>query len=166
MAFTTIFKMENVVSFVNAKMTDIPQDILVSNFDLGAIHDTCMQHVHSTMCALCNYMSFPYFKISAASTFSVIHFDDRMLASCSDSDDVLVMNATLAYLSNSAQPKVDFPYLLFHSAAYRYVQALHALFDTIRSFTKAMFVEDGVTGSMASVVSPHTPSLQRCFKYF
>lgn len=131
---------------------DIAQNVLVSNFICGASLASCMRHIRFLKFILRILVSCEYFKSSEASTFGVIHLDDKTLAPWSDSDAVLPLEAAPAYLSSPTKPKDDFPCHHFQSAAYRYVQTLRALFSFIRFFNKDMFAEDRFTEFLASEV--------------
>lgn len=88
--------------FVDARTTDIAQDLLVSKFIRTASFAGCMRHVGATKFVLRNSMLLEYFKRSVASTFEVTYFHDKVLAFCSGSDAVLPFKAASAYFSNPA----------------------------------------------------------------
>lgn len=87
-----------------------------------------------------------------ASMFEVTYLNDKILSSCSNSIVDFLLKGTSLYLSNPARPKGEFRWPPFHSAAYRYVQALPALIGTIRFFKNEIFPEDGLTGFSPSEV--------------
>lgn len=150
MVHGTSSEMDYGAPFIHARMTDIAQNLLVSNIVSGASVASCTQHIRITKFGLRNQMSVEYFQRSAASTFGFTHLDERTLASCSDSEAVHLMKAVSPYLLITAKLKGDFPCCSFCCAAYSYVQMWHASFEAIRSFSNAMFVEnvfDEILGS-------------------
>lgn len=70
----TTLKIDCGVSFADAKMTNISQDLLVSKFFFGffgASFASCMRHARMKKFALRNSMSFKYFEKSVACMFGV-----------------------------------------------------------------------------------------------
>lgn len=87
---------------------DNVQDSVVPKFIHRASFVSCMRHVRVTKFVLLNPMSCEYFGSSAEPTFGVTLLNDKVLASCSDSDAVLLLKVTSAYLSNTGR-RVSFP---------------------------------------------------------
>lgn len=85
--------MEYGTSFADARTTDIAQDLIVSNLIRGASLASCIRLVRVTKFFLLNSMSLECFESSTAFTFAVTHLYDKVLASCSDSDVVLLLKA-------------------------------------------------------------------------
>lgn len=152
MAFAITFEIDYGTSFIYAWTTDIAQDLHVSKFIRGASLVSFMGYVRVTRLVLRNSVLFEYFGRSAASTFGVTHLGGKILASCSDSDAVLLLKATTEYLSNPASAKSEYFCQSFYTVAYRYTQPLHVLFSSLRSFNNEMFADDGHKGFFVSEV--------------
>lgn len=122
-----------------------------------------MQHGHVTKFVLHSPVFFEYVESSAEPTFGVPHFDDKILASCLAIYAVLLLNLSLAYLSNMAMPKVEFACRRFYPAAYRCVQALYALFRAFKYLSND--VREGRVHSVASFRGPaHTYTYNSCIQ--
>lgn len=87
--FATMLEMNYGVYFVEAKTTNLAQDLLFTNFVPGASLSCYMRHVCTTKFDLRKLFLFEHSENTAASTFGVTHPDDECLASCSESDTVL-----------------------------------------------------------------------------
>lgn len=137
--FATTFKMDYGAPFVEAKMTDIAQNVFVSNFVPGDLA-TYIRNVLITKFVLPKPSSLAQFENAAASTLKVTHLDDKCIASCLDTNAVLLMKAASAYLLSPARPKGSLLCSPFYSVADRQVKALHALFHDIRTFSNGIFL--------------------------
>lgn len=98
MAFATTSEMDYKTFIVDAIATYIARDLFVSNFIRGAGLSRCMRHERLTKFVLRNHMSFQYIESSAVSNFVVTQLEDKILASCSDSDAYLLLTAAPIYL--------------------------------------------------------------------
>lgn len=90
MVFATTFENDYLVPFVEAKMTEIAQDLPVSNFIPAVSLASYMRHVRIAKFVLRKSLSFHHVESTAASTFAATHLDNKLLASCLDSDAVLL----------------------------------------------------------------------------
>lgn len=87
-AFATIFEIYYWTSLDNAKIADIVQDLLVSNFIRGDSLARCMQHVDVSKFKLRNPVLSEYNGSFAASMFGVTTLESKIMSSCLDSHAV------------------------------------------------------------------------------
>lgn len=127
--FARTFEIKYGLLFMEARKSDIAEDLQASNSLQGTSTTSCLRHICIAKFLLLWHNALYSLEEEASGVFGDTHIQDSFLLPASSEDSVLLLRAMHRYVTNPNKPNRDFPARPFYRVALPYVRALHVLYS-------------------------------------
>lgn len=149
------------IFFSNVRNDNISEDLQASNFLHNASLIACFCYVRITKSFIRCPATLSFVETEAAELFGITHLQVKSILSCDQADAVLLLRAAPQYYLNPNCPKGEIPSHPFYINERRYVNALHALFASIRDGNRDRLTHSRFNDFLRSQVSLRRRPLQQ-----